>query len=407
MQGQETIVELAALVGVTVVGPLVAPRLRMPTAVLLIGLGLAIGPVGAELVKEGPIVGFLSELGFMILMFIAGMEIDFNELRKAGARAFVAPSLMVGGVGVAALALALWLELSVVEGLIVGALSVGMPLAVLQETDTLKTDLGSRIMITVSLGEFVTIVAVIIFEMGVLHGFGLDLAISLAKVVGLFVGSVMAIRWARALVWWYPDAFSRILATRDVAELGVRVGLLVMLAFVLLCGLLHVEAILGAFIAGLLIAFVLRERHTLEHKIAALGHGLFIPVFFVVIGVRFDPRVLDAPALERAGLLIGAVAAAKLGAALLFMGGRQFGFLHRIAAGSLYAAPLTLVVAIGAIGEHLGVLEGAAAASVIVVAIAPAVVFPILYKLLMTWLAAAPTQEQARAQAAERASMLP
>lgn len=403
MHGQQAILELLTLVGVTVLGPVLATRLRVPTAVLLILLGLAVGPVGAKLVAEGPVVAFLSELGFMILMFIAGMEIDFTELRSAGARAFIAPSLIIAGIAAGTVGLALWLGLSVVEALIISALSVGMPLAVLQETGTLKTELGSRIMMTVSLGEFVSIVAVIAFEMSVRHGVGLDLVISLAKVAGLFIASVMAIRWARALVWWYPEAFQRFLATRDVAELGVRVGLLIMLAFVMLSGLLHVEAILGAFIAGLLVAFVLRERHTLEHKLTALGQGLFIPVFFVVIGVRFDPRVLDVAALERAGLLIGAAALAKLGAVLLFMGGRQFGVLHRIAAGCLFASPLTLVVAIGTIGQTIGVLEGAGAASVVVVAIAPAVVFPILYKLLVSWLQAA---QPVADKAPERASVL-
>ena len=213
-------------------------------------------------------------------------------------------------------------------------------------------------------------------------GVGLGLVRELALVLLAFFLSAVAIRWARALVWWYPKAFERTAQDHASAEIGVRTGLLIMLAFVVFMKLFDIEAILGAFLAGTLVGFVLREKHALEKKVAALGHGLFIPVFFTVVGVRFDPRALDVPALRQAAVLVGLAACVKIGPALLF-GPRALSFRSRLAAGALLAAPLTLVVAIGAVGRELGAVGAAEAAAFVLVALVLSIVFPALYRVLM------------------------
>jgi Kef-type K+ transport system membrane component KefB len=155
----------------------------------------------------------------------------------------------------------------------------------------------------------------------------------------------------------------------------------VLFAFVLIASTLGVETILGAFIAGALVAFVLREKTVLEAKIAALGHGLFIPIFFVV-GVRFDPRVLSLDALRQAGLLLGIVAVVKIVPALVFAP-RALGLRERLAAGSLLAAPLTLLVALASIGLRLGAITPSEEATFLLLALALSVGFPVLFRALV------------------------
>ena len=194
--------------------------------------------------------------------------------------------------------------------------------------------------------------------------------------------SALVIRWARAAVWWRPEPFRRLTQHHDVAELGVRTGLLVMFAFVVIAAMLGVEAILGAFIAGALVAFVLREKHTLESKLAALGHGLFIPIFFIVVGVRFDPRLLDLAAIRDALVLVAVVAAVKIVPSLIFAS-RELGLRERLAAGALLSAPLTLVVAIGMIGRRLGAVDERQQAAFILLAMILSVGFPIAFRILL------------------------
>ena len=373
---------ILVLVFLTVVGPVLAVRLRIPTAVVLILAGIAVGPAGLALLDDSPTVALLSELGFLILMFVAGMEIDFESLRGAGLRSLLVPSLSVAAFFVIALAIALFRRLSPIELLVVSASSVGMPLAILQETKRLQTPVGRHVLLTASIGEFVSILGIIGFELLAEDSPLSHRLVRLGKVLLLFVFSALVIRWARAAVWWRPEPFRRLTQHHDVAELGVRTGLLVMFAFVVVAALLGVEAILGAFIAGALVAFVLREKHALESKLGALGHGLFIPIFFVVVGVRFDPRLLDLAAIREALVLVVIVATVKIGPSLVFAS-RDLGIRDRLAAGALLSAPLTLVVAIGMIGRRLGVVDERQEAAFILLAMILSVGFPIVFRVLL------------------------
>jgi Kef-type K+ transport system membrane component KefB len=371
------------LVLLSVVSPALAVRARLPAAVLLIVAGIIFGPAGLGWVADAGPVAFLAQLGFLILMFVAGMEIDFESLRRAGGRALLLPSMTVLGFFGVAAAFGIARNLPMLDLLVVSASSVGMPLAVLQETSQLPRPIGRYVLLTASIGEFVSILGITGYELFAEEASLGHRGVKLLKVLLLFAVAALLIRWARALVWWRPEPFRRLIQHHDVAELGVRTGLLVMFGFVVIAESLGVEAILGAFIAGALVAFVLREKLVLESKIAALGHGLFIPIFFIVVGVRFDPRLLDVDAVREALVLFLIVAAVKVVPALAFAP-RALGLRDRLAAGSLLAAPLTLVVAIASIGRHLGVVSAAREASLVLLAISLSVAFPVAFRSLAT-----------------------
>jgi Kef-type K+ transport system membrane component KefB len=372
---------LLLLLGVSVIGPVAAFRLRLPTAVVLILAGVGLGPAGAGLLRDVPTVSFVSGFGFLVLMFMAGMEIDFEAIRSAGREALVTPALVSAGVFAAAAGLGRLAGLGSVEILVVSAISVGMPLAVLQETGHATTALGRHIMLTASVGEFACILAITGLEVVSSAGLGLAMASKVLKVALLFVISGLMIHWARAFVWWYPKPVRRLIEHHDVAELGVRVGLVVMLGFVAMAALAGVEPILGAFLGGALVGFVLHQKRALEGKIAALGNGFFIPIFFVVVGVRFDASALDAAAVKGALFLAALAGLTKILPSLLFARGGT-SLRDRLAAGLLLSAPLTLVVAIGTIGRELGLIDARKEASILLVAMLVSIVFPTLFRAL-------------------------
>lgn len=392
MKGHEDLPALLMLLGVSVIGPVVAVRLKLPTPVILMLAGIVLGPAGIGVLRDLPTVAFLSEFGFLLLMFMAGMEIDFDGLRAEGLRALATPLLLVAGVFAGAVGIGALAHFGVVEILAISAMSVGMPIAVLKETRHDATALGKHVLLTASIGEFAAILAVTGLEVATTPGTKWTVAVEVMKVTSLFVGSALLIRWARALVWWYPEPFRRLIAHRDVAEMGVRVGLVVMLAFVAIAAVAGVEPILGAFIGGALIGFVLRQKHALEDKIAALGNGLFIPVFFVVVGMRFEASSLDRHAIQAAVLMALFLGATRLLPSLLFAP-KGMSLRRRVAAGSLLSAPLTLVVAIGTIGGDLGLLSKPKQATLVLVAMLVSVVFPTVFRV-----AAGPAEEPARAE---------
>lgn len=382
MSDHGEVIALLILLSVSVVGPVAAVRLRLPTAVVLIVTGLGLGPAGLGVLHGSPTVSFLAEFGFLVLMFMAGMEIDFEAVRAAGKAALAVPALWVLGVFAGGLAAGRLAGLGGVEVLVISAVSVGMPLAVLQETGQSATALGRYVMLAASIGEFVCILAITGLEVVSSGGLGLETLEKVLKVGLLFTASALLIRWARALVWWHPKQFHRLIDHHDAAELGVRVGLVVMMGFVAMAALAGVEPILGAFIGGTLVGFVLRQKHALEGKIAAIGNGLFIPIFFIVVGVRFDVGALDGSAALSALFLAAVAGAIKILSSLVFAR-RGTPIRDRIATGSLLAAPLTLVVAIASIGRELELIDDRKQASLVLVAMLTSIVFPILYRLLM------------------------
>lgn len=380
--GESVFSALLLLLGTSIVAPVLAVRLRAPTAVVLILAGILLGPAGLGALREGPTVSFLSEFGFLILMFIAGMEIDFEGLRRAGRRSLVLPTLGVLGILLCAGLLARFFALGGIEALALGAMSIGMPLAVLKETATDATPLGRRIILTGSIGEFLCILLITGLELVTAGPLGFYTAQRVLKVALLFAASALLIRSARALVWWHPEPLRRLVEHHDVAELGVRVGLFTMLVFVALSALAGVEPILGAFIGGALVGFVLRQKHALEGKIGALGNGLFIPIFFIIVGVRFDASALDLATIGQACILAALSGVAKLLPSLVFAP-RGTTLRDRIATGSLLAAPLTLGVAVAAIGRRLGLIDSRKQAGLVLVAMLVSLVFPVLFKLLV------------------------
>ena len=372
---------LLLLLTISVVGPVIAVRLKLPTPILLMVAGIGLGPAGLGALRPIPTVSFLSEFGFLLLMFMAGMEIDFDGIRTAGRSALLLPGLIVLGVFGGALAIGAFAGLGAVEILAISAMSVGMPLAVLKETKHDALPLGKHVMLTASIGEFATILAVTGLEVASSGGTTWTMLSRVAKVGLLFLLSASLIRYARALVWWHPEPFRRLIEHQDVAELGVRVGLVIMLGFVAVAALAGVEPILGAFIGGALVGFVLRQKHALEAKMGALGNGLFIPIFFVVVGVRFEVASLDGAAIRTALFLSLLLGLTRILPSLLFAR-RGTPLRERAAAGALLSAPLTLVVAIGTIGRDLGLLEAGQQASLVLVAMLVSIAFPILFRVL-------------------------
>jgi Kef-type K+ transport system membrane component KefB len=383
------LLHLLLLLVASVAGPVAAVRMHVPTAVVLIVLGMGLGPLGISVLHDTPTVAFVSELGFLLLMFMAGMEIDFEAIRAAGRAAMLVPTLVVIGTFVCAAAAGAALGLGGIGILVIAAMSVGMPLAVLKETGRASSDLGQHIMHAASLGELVCILAITGLEVAGAEVSAPSMVLKVAKVVLMLAMSALLIRLARAFVWWYPEPFRRLLDHHDVAELGVRVGLVVMLGFVAIAAVAGVEPILGAFIGGSLVGFVLRQKHALEAKIAALGNGLFIPIFFIVVGLRFEASALDRRAVLSALGLAGLAGLAKILPSLA-LARRGTKLRDRLAAGCLLSAPLTLVVAIGSIGRRLELIGAREQASIVLVAMVVSIVFPIVFRLLARGQAAAP-----------------
>ena len=361
--------------------PLVASRIHVPAAVAEILFGLAIGAVG--LVHESVATNFLAELGFLYLMFLVGMEIDFNRIEREGRKtvilAFVVASLVLATAGF----IAVRLEMPPFMALVIGAMSVGVLLVALVEADASNTRWGQILLLVGSIGEFLTLLTLTAYHLVHQHGISLELGAAAIQVLLLFVVALTVLALMRLAAWWFPLSFQRWMREEDPSELGVRFGFVLMLGLAALAVWVGLEAILGAFLAGMLFAFVFRETGVLETKLVALGQGFFVPIFFINVGVTFEWSALgDVSTLGRALVVLGlaSLVAKLMPSTLLLLLGLRF---RAVAAGAfLLATPLTLLVAIAALGREMEVIDASTSAAVILLAIVTGVVFPTLFKLL-------------------------
>ena len=380
MEAEQTTLLVIAL-GAFVV-PLLSGRIGVPAAVGEIAFGLLVGPYVTGAVASTEFFDFLAEFGFAFLMFLAGLELDFANLERRGGRMLVV-SCIVAGLVVGLAFLAAWsMGWPPFFGIIVGAMSIGIMLVALRETGDARSDFGQTLIISGSVGECLAILIFTLYGIASRDGFGLTFVAESLKLLGVFLAAYVVLRTLRLLVWWFPSQFSRMVKVEDPSEIGIRAGLALMIGFFAISESLGMEAILGTFLAGALFSFVFREKGILETKLAGLGHGFLIPVFFIHVGVSLNLDQLDREILPLVAQLLALILLVRLVACLpLFAMGFR---LRQIAGGALLlATPLTLLVAIAALGLELGVLNAREVATVILTAAISGLIFPTAFRRLV------------------------
>ncbi len=375
--GSQTLILIAAAAFVI---PLIAGRVGLPAVVLEMAFGLAIGPL-LMFVDESPeLIQQLGEIGFLLLMFLSGFEIDIGAIERQGPRrVFWAFGVFLATL-VASFAIGLMLGFDdpVFVVLLLATTSVGIVVPTLRETGHAPSKLGQAILLTALLADLLTLIGVAIYALVKQQGVGFDL---------LYVPTFFAIVAVSLLIlkraaWWYPEKFERLFGEHDPAEMGIRASLALMLVFVGLAGAFGIEAILGAFLAGVVFAMVFRERGSLDQKLFGFSYGFLIPIFFINIGIEFNLDVMGDPGVwGNTAKLVGASIVVKLLASTVsFL--RGFSLREVLASGFLLWPGLGLLIAVEEIGSELGVIDEGTSAGIIVLAAVTAAVSPILFRLV-------------------------
>ncbi len=368
--------------------PLVAGRLRIPAVVLEIVFGVIIGPEALSWIGSGPAeqpaIALLAFLGLLLLMFLAGFEVDFEKLERHGL-AQVITGLAVFGVVVGAGWVATgFLDVSgtnqrIFLTLLVSAASVGIVLPALRGSGRSNTALGQIIIITAVIAEFLATVSIVVLLIIVEDGFGFGVL----AVPGLFAVFWVMLVAIRRAAWWYPEKFERFFSYDDPDEMGIRASLALLLVFVGISLSLGIEPILGAFLAGVMFAFVFRETGPLEERLAAFAYGFFVPVFFINVGLTFPLSELGTGDVFRQALALIAVAVAIKVVPSLLLVLRRFRLREALGAGVLLAGQLSVIIALAETGLDLGLLTpGLEAGAVLLVAVT-AILSPILFRVLV------------------------
>ncbi|MDA0297724.1 MAG: cation:proton antiporter [Actinobacteria bacterium] len=333
----------------------VSERIHVPAVIGEIFAGILIGPSVLGLVNTGDMLFFLAELGVILLLIQVGLETDIVELKSVG-RA----SLLVAIIGVA-LPMALgfgvgsMLGESVNTSLFIGATltatSIGITARVFGDLRALatieaRTVLGAAVVDDV-LGLIILTVVTRIVEQGSV-GIG-----TIASTIGLAVGFLAVTSTVGFTI--FPQLFARITqvarstSTVSVVAIGIALG------FSVLAEKAHLAPIIGAFVAGLALRRITTHERV-ERDVSSLAQ-IFVPIFFLNIGISTNIRAMADARVIGVALLISVVAVvSKIAAAFGAIGSRGdkwtigFGMLPRGEVGLIFAS---IGLSVGAFSEEL------------------------------------------------------
>lgn len=407
MAKHEAFQSLLLLTALALAVPLIIRRigsiLRLPIVVGEIVAGIVVGRSGLDLIHETPSITFLADFGFIFLMFLSGLELEFGgsgapsgnrhphsfwrQPGWLGSFNFALTLLLATGIGVL-LGKAGMTRNPILLGLILSTTSLGIVVPVLKERELISSLYGQCLLSAALISDFVPMLLLGLYISVLTKGISWNLLLFLVLLIAFVLAARLG-RWANS----YP-VIRRVLEelSHATAQIRIRGTFALIVLWVVLAGSLGVEVILGAFMAGAILAQSRRvARGRLEEQLDAIGYGFFIPIFFIMVGARFDLAALgaSAKALWLAPALIVAAYSANLLPALCFR--LRFSWRESIAGGFLLASRLSLAIAAAAIAFELNLISSGTNSAIILVAVVTCTCSPVLFNRILP-----PGEEQRR-----------
>jgi Na+:H+ antiporter len=298
-------------------------RVHIPSIVLLLLFGVVLGPHLLDAFSQNrPVASFLGELGKLLLMFSAGLEIDLGVLRKSRRHSIIFGLLTTTIPLVFGTIYGIGFGYEVLAAIVIGSLLASHTLISLPIVTRLGIISLEPVIVTIGATVISDTLSLIVF------------AICVSSFTTGFSAGKLALQLAEIAVF-VPLILLGI--GRGGAYLLRQVGndedvhFVLMLGFMALAGMLadliNLPPIVGAFLAGLALNTAAAQQESSKARLDFLGRALFIPCFFIVTGMLIDPTTFANDLIRHFPLVIGMIASLTLGKAIAAaVGGRAFGY---------------------------------------------------------------------------------
>lgn len=372
--------------------PIIINRLNitfLPVVVAEILMGILIGQSFLNLVEKDSMLSILSTLGFIFLMFLSGLEIDFSTFKKDTRRRQGQNKHekdLPSHLNLALIVFALIMVISIIFAfmfkwlglvdnvllmvIIISTISLGVVVPTLKEMNIMRTTIGQFILLVAVLADLVTMVLLTIYG-GINGHSGNSVWLSAILLVFTVIFYVLGVLFKRM------KFLQRLIG--GTTQIGIRAIFALIILLVALAEGVGAEYILGAFLAGVVVS-LLKPDEELIHTLDSFGYGFFIPIFFIMVGVDLNiPSLIKEPSLLIIiPILILAFIISKLVPVLLIR--RWFDTKTTIASAFLLTSTLSLVIAAAKIAEQLKAISAEMSGIFILSAIITCVFVPIIFK---------------------------
>lgn len=356
----------------------------VPTAVAEIIVGIIMGSSGFNLIISTHDLTFLSNLGVTLLMFLSGMEIDFDILQrkdssksKSHAGKTVNPIKIAvtafGGIMVMAVVLAFALRAMglfsevMLAAIILMTVALGVVIATLKEKDILNRPIGQTVLLTAVLGEVIPLLLLTIYAS--INGGNAE---QLWLIILLFLAAIFLLRRFKQPYVWFANV------TKATTQLDIRLAFFLIFALVTVAQTVGAENILGAFLAGMVMK-LLEPSEATKDKLTSIGYGFFIPIFFIMTGVGLNLRSLfgKPSSLMLLPVLVIFLLITKLPVVLTYM--RYFQKRNAFAGGFLTATTITIVLPTLQVARKLHAITSTQSDAFILAAVIVCILSPIVF----------------------------
>ncbi|NHL84171.1 monovalent cation:proton antiporter family protein [Lactobacillus helveticus] len=357
---------------------------NVPTAVAEIIVGIVMGSSGFNLITSTHDLTFLSNLGVILLMFLSGMEIDFDLLQRknnpkgksqAGKTVDPLKTAITAFIGIVVMAFVLayilWLtglfSEVMLAAIILMTVALGVVIATLKEKDILGRPIGQTILLTAVLGEVIPLLLLTIYAS--VNGGNAE---QLWLIILLFAAAIFLLRRFKQPYLWFAKI------TKATTQLDIRLAFFLIFALVTVAERVGAENILGAFLAGMVMK-LLEPSEATKDKLTSIGYGFFIPIFFIMTGVRLNLRSLFAhpSSLMLLPVLVIFLFIAKAPVVLTYM--RYFQKKNAFAGGFLTATTITIVLPTLQVARKLHAITSTQSDAFILAAVIVCILSPIVF----------------------------
>ncbi|HDB7585388.1 TPA: monovalent cation:proton antiporter family protein [Staphylococcus aureus] len=374
--------------------PIIVNRLNinfLPVVVAEILMGIVIGNSFLNIVERDSILNILSTLGFIFLMFLSGLEIDFKAFKKdkrARQGQNDDESSIPGHLNLALTVFAFIMIISILLAyvfkwlglvddvllmvIIISTISLGVVVPTLKEMNIMRTTIGQFILLVAVLADLVTMILLTVY--GAINGQG-GSTIWLIGILVVFtaISYILGVQFKRM-------SFLQKLMD-GTTQIGIRAVFALIILLVALAEGVGAENILGAFLAGVVVSLLNPDEEMVE-KLDSFGYGFFIPIFFIMVGVDLNiPSLIKEPKLLIIiPILIVAFIISKLIPVMFIR--RWFDMKTTIVSAFLLTSTLSLVIAAAKISERLNAISAETSGILILSAVITCVFVPIIFKKL-------------------------
>lgn len=261
---------------------------KQPSVIAYIITGIVIGPSGLSLMKDESLVTSLGNLGVVLLLFFAGMEMDIARLVSNWKAAILGTGIQILISILVVLGMGHFLDWTlgriVLMGFVISLSSTAVVLKILEMREETGTKIGQEA-ISILLVQDIAIVPMIII-ISLLGGEGVDYGELSLQIIGSIVAVLFVIWLVKSKKIGLPFGSKY----KDDSELQVLAALVICFGIALISGLFHLSTAFGAFLAGLYLSSA-KETHWVHHSLSSFK-VIFIALFFMSIGMLIDLRFL-------------------------------------------------------------------------------------------------------------------